>query len=376
MEPEHRLSFNQRQTAVGLVIDGLLAQGSPNNLPRASYSSLVSTMPANIKFVTHFLDGALVVLTSLGLVQYDKGFVEPVSRHAYFALASLSKYLLAQTVIIDHPISQEEERYLIALTKTLETLRHQHPHLPKNPIHQRRIVNVLIKSRQNRAGRKQDVYLHIYHKDWGVYHLIGLSQKKVTESDEEVVRIALERQLGLSSSDYVIDDTFNPPEFTAQQISATSGALTEYTYQLVRIKPLKKRLVLKELQKSHQGGRSHPGSRESFRWFTLAEMERGYGISNEPIMFSSRLVMLSFDAKEAPVNAPLADDMRRSIISILRELGSRVPYWFVIIGSLILMLLLFALGSQLPNPFMNIVFKITGIIVFLIGAVISVYMSR
>ena len=259
-----------------------------------------------------------------------------ITREACFALGSLSKFLLADVSATDEPTNGIERNYLVNLTKALETMRTENLKVDQEPLHRRRIVNVLIKGRQIRHWRLQSVYLHVYHNQWRQYHLVGLSHKDSSIDDEEIAKLALARQVGLEDDQYELDTAFNPTEVTFTQISATSGALTEYTVKLMSMKKLRVRLELCKLMSEKRL------DQQFFRWFTWEEIQRHESEHGEPIMLSTPEVMTGLDLNAIPTVALGEDDVRRPV-SVTQELSSRFTRR-QIAGGVIILLLLASIG--------------------------------
>ncbi len=336
-----------RQSVLGSILPQFLATGSPDSLPQTTFDGLLSMFPGEMEGKEHALHESLKIMTTLSLICDEGGQIKPTSRKAYFTLASLAKYLEFGVSILPQPIRDHEQaEYFAGLTKILERMREIRPDMNKEPIHKRRIINILIKSRQNRAGRKQDVFLHTYHSQWGAYHLIGLSKKRDDETDETIVEEAMRKQLGQTKNQYEIDRNFKPDDKTYSHISETSGALTEYTYRLFRVEKFYSRLELKALVEAEQiEAKTHKRRARfdlnTFRWFTASEIEKEQSIYGEKIMFSSKLLFEAYDLAKMPVNAPEADDVRYKI-SLRTELGNRISlthFIFSVIAFLLLAVL-------------------------------------
>jgi hypothetical protein len=282
--------------------------------------------------------GVLGVLYGLGLIGVNhEGKITIVSRHANFALASLSKFLLSATQVADKPIDELEKDYLVKLTGALEKIRQEKVD-NSAPIHHRRIVNIAIKSRQIRHGKMQDVYLHVYHPGWKEYHLIGLSHKDNSKTDEEIAVKALEKQMGLLSNQYVLSAI--GPEHTIKKQSLTSGAYTEYTYKLYITQEIKTKLDLKKI-KDGQFDVSR------FRWFTWDEIKRLESDHGERIMFSTPELLSDYHSS-LPVSAKRAEDVRQKA-NLFLEITERFTY--AQIGITIMALLLIPTLKIVPSIF-------------------------
>lgn len=296
---------------LGLVLKSLFEEEQKKRPDAIPYLRLLQEMPGDPDTQKATLMGALAILHGMGLIHVDaSGRVKGVSRHARFALGSLGKFLSASVPAADERVGDKERDYLVSLTKVLESARVENAHVDKGSLHSRRIVNVLVKSHQIRHWKAQDVYLHVYHRQWKEYHLVGLSHKDDSRSDEEIAHMAVQRQVGLMPDQYVLDPTFNPLEVTDRRISATSGALTEYTCALKAVKEVRIKLRLRELIEK---GMYDPNW---FRWFTWEEIKRRKGEQGEPIMFSLATLMTQEELSAIPIRAANADDVRRSADSI------------------------------------------------------------
>jgi len=177
--------------------------------------------------------------------------------------------------------------------------------------------------------------MHVYHPEWKRYHLVGLSHKDDSKTDEEIAELALKLQVGLMPDQYNLDPVFSPPEIKLKRISATSGALTEYTFRLMAVKEIRVKLRLRKLVNEGKF------DRDWFRWFTWEEIKQRESDHGEPIMFSTPPVMEKVDLDSVLLSAPGADDVRRDV-RIGTELGNRfsrlqlVGYLFVIVTSYLL----------------------------------------
>lgn len=279
---------------------------------------LLQEMPGDPDTQKATLVGALAILRGMGLICVDAhGRVKGISRHARFALGSLGEFLNASVPAADERVDNRERTYLISLTKALESARVEKAQVDKEPLHSRRIVNVLIKGRQIRHWKSQDVYLHVYHPQWKQYHLVGFSHKDDSKTDQEIAQLALQQQVGLMPHQYTLDPVFNPPEETIRRISATSGALTEYTYRLMAVKEIRVKEL--RLQRSIEKEKL---DQNRFRWFTWEEIKREESEQGEPIMFSTPIIMGKVDLSSIPISVPRADDVRRPV-GVFNELSYR-----------------------------------------------------
>lgn len=326
--PDSEKPFMLLPSGLDKVVDAIYEAGRPKydqgkKIPgETSFEELKSLIPQPPEAAENILRSALILLKTMGLISIDNnGNVRATSRYAHFALGSLSKFLSSSVSVADEPVAEDEERVLISLTQALETARRDKKSLFRSEdqsyLHHRRIVNVIVKGRQLRKGVETDVYLHVYHPDWREYHLVGLSHKDDTKSDDELAQLALEKQVGLKPSEYVIDPLLNPKEVEIPPlISRTSGVLTKYTFCVRVLKEVSVPLKLREWMET---GKFPLGW---FRWFTWEEIRQRESYQGEPIMFSTPEVMKEIDLSSLPVSAAKAEDARRRI-GIRDELGRR-----------------------------------------------------
>ena len=339
-----------------------------------SYYRLMQEMPGDVATQEATLMGALVILHGMGLICIDADDkVGGTSRYACYALGSLSRFLSVPVPAASKPVDDMEREYLVSLTKALEFARVENAQVDHAPLHSRRIVNVLVKSRQIRRWKVQEVYLHVYHPQWKQYHLVGLSHKDDSRTDEQIVELAMQNQVGLMPDQYRLDPTFNPSEVTLKRISATSGALTEYTLRLIAVKEIRVRLRLQKWVKEKKF------EQDWFRWFTWEEIRQRESYQGEPIMFSTPLVMEKVDLSSVPLSAPNAEDVRRDRIG--GELGSLFTYHAAIallVAIILVLVLRFApcILSRLGRPSPELqnlanIAEILGIIITLGGFLIA-----
>lgn len=260
--------------------------------------------------------GATALLHTLGLVGRgaDNTFVTR-ARFARFAMASIIRMLGRGQSILKDVRDADASEYLISLTSALEKGRVAAAGSLErvDPVHERRIVNVLLKGRQIRRGRREEVYLHILHPEWRQYHLLGMSRSRDDISDEEIVTRIMSELLEVSPDRYSLDTTFNPPEILHKAISATTGAVTEYGVRLFRLRHLAGKLAFPKNQ------------RDRFRWFTWYEIQQGQGIQGEPIMTVTTKILNAAVADGTAINVNDSDDLR-STFRIRDEVLNRVSF--------------------------------------------------
>jgi hypothetical protein len=258
---------------------------------------LKSYISSGDETVDSILLGALSVLSTLGLVTIGpKGLVMVTSRHAHFALGSLSKFLIASAPAIDGPLSKHPTQSIVQFTKTLETLREHASGVDNTPLHSRRIVNLLTKSQQRRGSRTEDVYLFVYRADWDQYHLVGYSQYHDDQDDEYVAQLAMQEHLGLKRDQYELDPLIKPDDVPLTLVSEPNGVLTEYTFCLKVVKKIEVPLRVSDPSK--------------FRWFTWEEILRRRGLQGEVIMESTSQVMRGLgDLDSLPMSVTSAESV-------------------------------------------------------------------
>ena len=304
--PKH--SLDTVLPRLGSVLEALYEEGQRRKPGAISYRRLMQEMPGDPDTQEAMLVGALAILRGMGLICIDAhGKVSGISRYAYYALGSLSRFLSVSVPAADKPMDKREQDYLVSLTTALESMRGERAQVNEEPLHSRRIVNVLIKSRQVRHWRAQDVYLHVYHPQWKQYHLVGLSHKDDSKADEQIAELALKLQVGLMPDQYNLDPAFDPREIKLKRISATSGALTEYTLRPMAVKEIKVKLRLQKLIEEKKF------DKDWFRWFTWEEIKNRESEQGEPIMFSTPIVMEQVDLNSVPISVPVADYVRPSV---------------------------------------------------------------
>lgn len=306
-----RIAFN-----VGLILKMLFEAGN-NMSGEISIDLMVKKLPGddNQKFLLY---GALSVLRILGLISIDdNGAVRVTSRLAHFAIGSLSRFCNCSIpIFIDASNDSNVEKQLVDFTKSLESVRDMKIDGTNDPIHSRSILNVIIKSRQIRRGRKRDVYLHIYHPKWNAYHLVGISMKGNEESEDQLVTKAMEKeQLLLLPNDYKIKvSKYEPKKIT--EISHSTGAITEYTYIIKIATKISGKLSFRKwINKKAEWGN------QRYRWFTIEEIEQFKSKDEEKIFFSTPHLIREIPPEDIPVCVDkIEDDSMSPIDIILRKL--------------------------------------------------------
>jgi len=299
------------------AIDALLSTERGLTLPELV--KVVEAEDAQLAEVA--LGCAFALLGSMLLVSEDARSVWIPCRNARHALSSLRKFLAAGSELA-RPTGTTATRYRVQITRALETFREASTSIDHQPIHERRVVNVLVKARMVRYWRKRDVFLHMYHPDWGMYHLIGLGVEEPAESDESVAQRALAEQLRLQAGQYSLGRTSAPPNQECAMISRASGALTRYVFQLFKAEDVKARIPPRD--ESHR-----------FRWFTWEEIQALRGEQGEWIMPSTLKIMSSLRLESIPYSAVRARDARARA-GIRRELSMRFTVMQILCFTLML----------------------------------------
>ena len=346
--PKKTISPTATLAFLGKVLNEVYEAGKPRFETKTKLSSEVriehelETLSRDKDLTIGYVRGALDILKVFGLITIDEKMnIQAVSRYAHFAIGSLSKFLEASICVVDEPVNKEEDKYLIELTSLLEEMRTEVKKevLDQTPLHYRRIVNVIVKGKQIRRGKQADVYLHVFHPEWQAYHLVGLSLKNTNETDDDVARKAIGKQLGLKPDQYELDQVFNPKDIETIEISRTSGALTKYTFALRVAKKINVQLKLKQWMENGKF------PKDWFRWFTWEEIRERKSFQNETIMFSTPIVLENIDIQSLPVSAPNSEDARVRA-GIREELAQR--FTLKQIGSIFVLFVLSAFLFFLP----------------------------
>lgn len=265
--------------------------------------------------------GALKILSILGIVVVDKnGFVRATSKYGRFALGSMSEFLVRSLPIVVHAdVDKDEERYLTTVTGAIETIRKDKIGL--TPLYSIEIVNVIIKGKQIRNGRRKEVYLHVYHPKWKAYHLIGIGDRELGGTIDELAKRAMEVKLGIKNFQYDFDQSINPNPIEYIDISGSHGTITKYTINAKVVKEFHFNINnhLKKLIEKKDNGITE----STFRWFTEEEIQNRVSDNNENIMQSTPRLMRNVDLRIVDNVAGNVDHLQKGI-SIIHEIGNRV----------------------------------------------------
>jgi hypothetical protein len=203
-------------------------------------------------------------------------------------------------------LSKHPTQSIVQFTKTLETLREHASGVDKTPLHSRRIVNLLIKSRQRQELGIEDVYLFVYRADWDEYHLVGYSQYAEDQDDDYVAQLAMQEHLGLRPDQYELDPIRKPCEVSKTLVSKPNGVMTQYAFCLKVVKEIKVPVDLRDPKR--------------FQWFTWDEILRREGQQGEVIMESTLPVMGNLgDLDSIPITEGLAESLPGDITSAIKQ---------------------------------------------------------
>ena len=282
---------------------------------------LMSIIPGDGEFQRGVLHGALATLYAMGVLRFDADGVAASSRDSGFFLGSLSKFLHKSIAAIDDPL--DDKRDFAKVTRVFETARRRRDHgveVDQKPLHHRRIVTLIIKSRMKRDWQYKDVYLHEYDADLKQYHLIGRalvggSPAAGLEVDKQFAHSILLDSLRLREMQYELDASINPAVKCLKRVSEICGAYTQYSYRVFVVKNIDTRLSANSHLKEEKG-------HGPYRWFTWEEIQNCCSAQDEPIIFSTPDLMKDLDLDNLPISARAADDVRRPA-SIPKELGYR-----------------------------------------------------
>ena len=293
--------------SLGHVIEEIYKIGK-EKFPGEIYFEELKIIVARNEISVEYLIGTLSILYVLGLINFtNQNSIRASSKQAHFALGSLAKYCNSAVQVVDEPIDAEyETRYLVELTNALESTRKYKNGLDKEPLHERSFVNILVKGNQIRNGWKQNVYLHIYHPKWQAYHLVGIGYRKNVNSLNDMVCLALEEKLGLLPRQYELDSLVKIDNLEYVNLSKSLGVITKYNISIRVLKKLNINFNLLDKIKSNPHW-----NKDTFRWFTIEEINQGYGQFNEAVMQSSAFVFKIIDSDSIPVSVENAKDIDR-----------------------------------------------------------------
>jgi hypothetical protein len=265
--------------------------------------------------------GSLSILYTLGIITSNKANRFNIStKYARFALRSFIYFMVNSNVVARRSDTDEEDRkFMVAFTQSLEEQRRSK--LNDEPIHERDIINVIIRGTQIRNWKKTDVFLHVYHPKWHAYHLIGLGRKDQDISIDNLALRAMEIKLQLKPHQFNIDPSLKPSPIIFKDVSGSHGAITRYNIH-TRILENFEKDIGKHLNDLMTQTRSifNP---ISFRWFTQEEIKAEKSDNNETIMPSTSLVLNNIEPNKIPIVAQNVGHIGDRI-QIINELSNRI----------------------------------------------------
>lgn len=198
------------------------------------------------------LEGYLLLLQTLGVVQVNQGLVKASSQTAKYMLESLANFVENGQRLVDdwhtRGVYREEKGVFQNAATLLYEMEKRRIALQGNPPPSRReeVAQVLIKRTNPETSRAE--FLLQYDKNANQFQLIGGRHKAI--DGEIVVTMVREIEEELAddlkvSHDYVLDlviDDLSP----APSLSPTFGALTEYHFWVYHMRGLKQALSLQE----------------------------------------------------------------------------------------------------------------------------------
>jgi hypothetical protein len=294
IEPENRISMDLKKLSsnVGEALLFLYENGDEHNLGNLNIDEILDK---NSELTEDQLSGALSILFTLGLITLDQnGKLKITTKYAKFALGSILEFLCSSTIVAGKSEVDEDDReFMVAFTKALEKVRKNK--IDNKPVHERRIVNIIIKGKQIRNWKEEEVYLHVYHPKWNAYHLVGLGWKK-EDNIEQLIQKAMEIKLGLKPFQYEISPLIQPNPIEYIDVSGSHGAITKYIIYARVLNHLD--IDVNKFLKIVVNDRLNKFNQTTFRWFTLKEIQRGRSDNNEVIMESTARVMKTINSTQ------------------------------------------------------------------------------
>ena len=217
-------------TDLGSVIHALYEkgkQGLPSGIHLDDLKKQISSGEESGEWI---LQGALSILHILGLIRVaSDGLVMITSRHANFTLGSLSKFLAVAIPATYSDHAKYPTKSIVNFNKNLEAIRIKIAGVDKAPLHEREVINLIIKGQQRRTTGLEDVYLCVHREDWNQYHLVGWS-READESDQEVAENAMYEHLKIKPGNYNLSLPAGSDDATLTIVSVSNGVLTKYTF--------------------------------------------------------------------------------------------------------------------------------------------------
>ena len=342
--------INKITPNIGSILRGLFEAGKENMPGDQHIDELVKKLPSDVNHRNFILVGALAILRIIGLITIDNsGNVRVTSRLAHFAIGSLSRFFEESTPVFRSPSTDGiEEKNLVDFTKALEFVRISKLNGDKDPLHARNIVNIIIKSKQIRRGKKKDVYLHVYHPKWNAYHLVGIGKKDTDKPDDELASLAMEKdQLLLLPHKYKLKP-WTTGSLQVTEISMSTGAITDYTYSIKIAKKISGGLPLRKWINERSDW-----TNQRFKWFTLEEIEQLRSDGGDKIFFSTPAILKNIDLEEIPVSVDRVDDVRIRLRDVILSKYTWLQLVLIPLG-----IILFVLATFYPESIISFFLKI------------------
>jgi len=308
---------------------------------------------------------ALNLLSSLGLIDINNEKVIVKSKYSNIALCAIRARMELGIPLFQHLREENVRQYYTTFTKNLEVIRKEY-HGDAEPIHHRKILNIIIKGKQIRNFKFHDVFLHVFHSSWNQYHLLGLGYRG-EESQDQLIDKAMYIKLRLDKSKYEVDQSLFPPTVVFESISEAHGALTRYEIETRVIKLIKLDLN-KHIESLIESNDEFSPS--YFKWVTLEEVKQKTNEHFE-IMESSLQVLENFGiAQQSPVvvkKAKYYDNRKLLSFEFKSDIGNRFSLMQILIILIIFVLLIIIvpiLGQYSgENFFLNILHRIIELII-------------
>ncbi len=260
---------------------------------------------------SQYVFGALYILSNLGFSEIINGEVIVNSKYPKIALKAIKKRLDSNNNIFDHLREEDKKLYFRTFTKNLEHIRKDLQGESQH-IHTRKILNLIIKGKQIKKWKNEDVFLHIYHDSWKQYHLVGLGFRDETTIDQLIKKVMKEK-INLDETDFEIDDTVRPPLILFNELSETQGAVTHYEIETRVVKKINLDLNEHIVSKLSSKDKYEP---IRFRWFSYSEIKQKE-VDGSSIMKSSLLVLEPLTLSNIPLVVPNAKNYsKKPLLSI------------------------------------------------------------
>ena len=311
--------------------------------------------------LTYFLQSSLLILK-------DKHTIIIPSKNSYLALKAIVTSINLNICVLDDVREEDKKCFFTNFTNNLEHIRRD-LRGDLTPIHDREMVNIVIKGKQIRRGRLVDVYLHEFHPEWKEYHLIGWGRRNESNIDELVSKVMHEK-LQIDPHEYAISNhRIDPIEYVS--ISKSHGALTKYTLNVRIIESMKfdLNIKLKSLLRNSNGS-----SAPKYNWFSLPEInQRGDG--NFVIMESTQRLFEKLQKFNIPLIVKRAKRLYYPpLIQIKTDLPNRIilRQLLIFLNIALIILLIYICkpfiinGLSVQRPFLDNLNNLSGVATLII----------